>query len=112
MPDDTDQRLLDLLDHPAPDADTPRNPVLTHQVMERVRHEHATARTPRRDGTAWLLVTALIALGALITSTTGLVGDGGLVEAAGLFDGELVLELVVGAAIAAGALALSWRRLA
>lgn len=106
------QRLLDLIDHPAQDPDAPHNPVLTAQVMERVRHEHATARVAQADQRPWLLVGVLVALGALATSATDMVGDGGLVEAAGLFDGDLVIELAIGAVIAAGALALSWRRLA
>jgi hypothetical protein len=105
-------RVLDLIDHPAPDADAPRNPVLTHQVMERVRHAHATARRVKPDARPWILGAAMVALAGLATSFSGVVGDGGLAEAAGLFDGELVLELAIGALIAAGVLALSWRRLA
>lgn len=105
-------RLLDLIDHPAPDADAPRDPVLTHQVMERVRHAHATARVARPDPRPWILGVVLVALGALAASSSGVVADGGLSEAASLFDGELVLELVIGAVVAAAALALSWRRLA
>ena len=104
--------LCRLIDHPTPDADAPRNPVLTAQVMERVRRAHATAREARPDHRPWILAALVAALIALAGTTTGVVGDGGLAEAAGLFDGELVLELVVGALIAAAALALSWRRLA
>lgn len=116
-----DHRLLDLIDHPTPDADAPRNPVLTHQVMERVRHAHATAHVSAHISTAdarpWILGAALVALVALIAPLTGLVGadlleSGGLGEAASLFDADAMLELVVGAVIAATALALSWRRLA
>ena len=107
-----DQRLLDLIDHPAPDADAPRNPVLTHQVMERVRREHATARMARTDVRPWFLGAALVAIIALAATSTGVVGDGGLAEAAGLFDEELVLELMIGSLIGATALAFAWRRLA
>lgn len=110
--DDDSRRLLDLIDHPAQDADAARNPVLTNQVMERVRREHATARITSHDSRPWLLAATLVALGALATSATGMVGDGGLSEAAGLFDGDLMIELVIGAIIGAAALALSWRRLA
>ncbi|MBA3698333.1 MAG: hypothetical protein H0W78_05735 [Planctomycetes bacterium] len=109
-------RLLDLIDHPAPDPDTPRNPVLTHQVMERVRHAHAqaqvTTQAPSSDVRPWLMGALLIALIALVTPITGLVSDGGLGEAASLFDGDLIVELVIGSLIAVTALALSWRRLA
>ncbi len=83
-------RLLDLLDHPTPDPDTPRNPVLTAQVMERVRHVHVTAQMAKPDARPWVLAAVVVALIALAATTTGVVGDGGLVEAAGLFDGELV----------------------
>lgn len=109
---DLDRRLLDLLDHPTPDADTPRNPVLTHQVMERVRQAHATAQIPRTDTRPWILAAAVVALIAVGATSSGVVSDGGLVEAAGLFDGELVTELVIGAVIAALVLAWSTRRTA
>jgi hypothetical protein len=109
-------RLLDLIDHPTPDADAPRNPVLTHQVMERVRlaqqKAHTTARVTTVDSRPWILGAALVALLAIIAPFAGVVGGGGLGEAASLFDGEQVMELVIGAVIAAAALALSWRRLA
>ncbi|HEX3134815.1 MAG TPA: hypothetical protein VHX44_14710 [Planctomycetota bacterium] len=118
-------RLLDLLDHPAPDADAPRNPVLAHQVMERVRQAHATAnananataRATSTDSRPWILGAVLVALIAIIAPFTGMIGadgigGGGLGEAANLFDSEQVLELLVGAVIAAAVLALSWRRLA
>ena len=109
-------RLLQLIDHPEPDADAPRNPVLTHQVMERVRLAHATAhasaRIARPDNRPWILGAVVVAVIALAATSTGVVSDGGLSEAAGLFDGEQILELVIGAVIAATALAFSWRRLA
>jgi len=114
-------RLLDLIDHPTPDADATRNPVLTHQVMERVRlaqeKAHATARVTTTDSRPWILGAVLVALVALGAPFTGLVGadlleSGGLGEAASLFDADALLELAVGAVIAAAALALSWRRLA
>ena len=109
-------RLRDLLDHPTPDVDAPRNPVLTHQVMERVRlaqaKAHASARVTTTDSRPWILGVAVVALLAIVAPFTGMVGDGGLGEAANLFDGEQVVELMVGAVIAAAALALSWRRLA
>lgn len=111
-PEPSRQRLLDLIEHPAPDPEAPRNPVLTALVMERVRRAHATTREARPDHRPWILAALVAALIALAGTTTGMVGDGGLAEAAGLFDEELVLELVVGALIAATALALSWRRLA
>lgn len=117
MRDNTDHdRLLHLIDHPAPDADAPRNPVLTHQVMERVRLAHATvhasARVAKADTRPRILSAVVVAVIALAATSTGVVGDGGLGEAVGLFDGEQVLELVIGALIAAAALAFSWRRLA
>lgn len=105
-------RLLHLIDHPKPDDDASRNPVLTHQVMERVRQVHASARITRPDPRPWILGAVVVAVIALVATSTGVVSDGGLGEAAGLFDAELVLELVIGALIAAAALALSWRRLA
>jgi hypothetical protein len=112
MPDDPTQRLLDLIDHPAPDPEVPRNPVLTHHVMERVRREHATARIARTDTRPWILGAVIVSLTALAATSTGVVDDGGLAEAAGLFDEELVLELVIGALIAAVVLAFTWRRTA
>lgn len=109
-------RLLHLIEHPTPDANAPRNPVLTHQVMERVRLTHATARasarTARPNAQPWILGALVVAVIALAATSTGVVSDGGLAEAAGLFDGEQVLELVIGTLIAAAALAFSWRRLA
>jgi hypothetical protein len=113
-------RLLHVIDHPQPDADAPRNPVLTHQVMERVRLSHATAhatshasaRITKSETRPWILGAAVVAVIALAATSTGVVSDGGLGEAAGLFDGEQMLELVIGAVIAAAVLALSWRRLA
>ena len=113
-------RLLHLIDHPAPDVDAPRNPVLTHQVMERVRltratahaTAHASARIVQPDMGPWILGALVVAIIALAATATGVVSDGGLGEAAGLFDGEQVLELVIGALIAATVLALSGRRLA
>lgn len=121
-------RLLHLIDHPAPDVDAPRNPVLTHHVMERVRLTHATAhatahatvhatghasaRIVQPDMGPWILGALVVAIIALAATATGVVSDGGLGEAAGLFDGEQVLELVIGALIAATVLALSGRRLA
>ncbi len=106
------QRLFDLIDHPAPDVEPPRNPVLTRQVMERVRQEHGTARVARTDTRPWIFGAVVIALIALAATTTGVVSDGGLAEAADLFDGEQMLELVIGAVIAAAVLAFTWRRLA
>lgn len=107
--------LLRMLDHPPQDAEPPRNPVLTHQVMERVRqsqaHAHAQTRDTANDARGWILGSVLVAGLALVVPGTGLLGDGGLSEAASLFDAELVVELVVGAVIAAGVLALTWRRL-
>jgi hypothetical protein len=110
MHDDLDQRLLDLLDHPASDPDAPRNPVLTHQVMERVRQAHTTARMAKPDLWLWLVGAVVVAPRAMSATTTGVVGDGGLGEAAAWFDEELVLELVIGALIGATALALTWWR--
>lgn len=114
-----DDRLLTLIDHPPQDAEPPRNPVLTHQVMERVRHDYAqaqasaqaNARAERHDGRPWALGALLVCALALLAPSTGMLSDGGLSEAASLFDAELLLELVIGAVIAAGILALSWRRL-
>ena len=88
----------------------PRNPVLTQHVMERVRHAAATQRVAVVDRRPWFLAAALVALIALAAPFTGVVSDGGLGEAAHLFDLEQVLELMVGALIAAAVLALSWRR--
>lgn len=117
MPEKTHHdRLLHLLDHPAPDAEAPLNPVLRQHVMERVRlaHEtaHASARVTQPDARPWILGAVVVAVIALVATSTGVVSDGGLGEAAGLFGGEQVLEVVIGAVIAAAALALSWRRLA
>jgi hypothetical protein len=115
--DPQQHRLLTLIDHPPQDAEPPRNPVLTHQVMERVRHDHArahaqaTSRAERHDARPWLLGVVLVSVLALLAPSTGVLSDGGLSEAASLFDAELVFELVLGAVIAAGILALSWRRL-
>ncbi len=103
-------QLLHLLDHPTPDADVPRNPVLTHQVMERVRYAAATQRVAVADRRPWFLAAVLVALIALAAPFTGLVSDGGLGEAAQLYDFEQVMELTVGALIAGAVLALSWRR--
>ena len=102
--------LLHLLDHPTPDADAPRNPVLTHHVMERVRHAAATQRIAVPDRRPWLLAVVLVTVIALAAPFTGMVSDGGLSEAAQLFDFEQVMELTVGALIAGAVLALSWRR--
>lgn len=106
--------LLHLLDHPAPDADAPRNPVLTHQVMERVRQVAASQRVAKADHRPWLLGAAVVALLALAAPFAGVVGDGGLGEAASLVDPEQMLELGIGtltaALIAVGVLARSWRR--
>jgi hypothetical protein len=108
-------RLLDFIDHPPQDVDAPRNPVLTHQVMERVRQESAAVRAraqgEHQDARPWILGAVLVSALALVAPSSGVISDGGLSEAANLFDAELVLELVVGAVIAAGVLALTWRRL-
>ena len=112
MNDPMNQRLTELLDHPTPDADAPRNPVLTQHVMERVRQAHATSQVTHGDTRPWILGAAIVALIILTATSTNMIGDGGLAEAAGLFDVDLVLELVVGAMIAATAMALSWRRTA
>lgn len=108
-------RVLDLIDHPPHDSDAPRNPVLAHQVMERVRASHAQAqvraRATRQNAQPWILGAVVVSAGALLVPGSDMLGDGGLSEAAGLFDAELVLELVVGAVVAAGVLALTWRRL-
>jgi hypothetical protein len=107
-------RLHQLIDHPAPDPEAPRNPVLTHQVMERVRRAHAAEQAPPPPPRVWpwVLGATLVVLAALGMPTTGLVGDGGMGLAAGLFDRELLLELVVGALLAAALLGATWRRLA
>jgi hypothetical protein len=102
-------RLLDLIDHPAPDADAPPDPRLTRRVMERLRPAPVMAPERNRHA-AWLAVLVLLAF-ALAAPATGLLGDGGLGEAALLFDAGLLSELVAGAAIAAAAMALGWRRL-
>ena len=103
-------RLLRLIDQPTPDADAPRNPVLTVQVMERVRHAAATAAVPRPSPWPWLAAAATVLVGIAVPAV-GVVGDGGLTEAVGLFSTELLIELALGAVIGAAVLALSLRRL-
>ena len=100
-------RLLDLLDHPAPDADAARNPALTAQVMERVRHVGAPQPSPANYSIwLWSALAAVLTLAACTVPGNGLVTDAGLSGAAGLFSG-MAVELVVGALIAAAVLGVT-----
>lgn len=100
-------RRLDLIDHPAPDADAARNPALTAQVMERVRRAGAPQPSPANHGIwLWCALAAFVTLVALAAPTGGLASDGGLAGAAGLFSG-MAIELVVGALIAAAVLGVT-----
>lgn len=97
-------RPLDLIDHPVPDADAAHNPVLTARVMERVRHATAPQPSPaNHDIWLWCALVASVTLVALAVPGGGLVTDGGLSGAAGLFSG-MAAELVVGALIASAVL--------
>lgn len=103
-------RLLDLLDHPAPDADASRNPALTAQVMERVRRAGAPQPSPANHSVwLWAALTAALTVAALAVPGSGLVTDGGLAGAAGLFS-DMLVELVVGALIATAVLGATLKR--
>jgi hypothetical protein len=105
--------LLHLLDHPPGDADAPRDPVLTRQVMERVQRVHTARASASAGRRPWYLAAAFLAaatLLVLVAPTSGLLSDGGLDEAAGLFDRGALLEVAAGALVAGAALALARRR--
>lgn len=103
-------RLLVLIDHPAPDPDAAHNPVLTARVMERVRHAGAPQPTAsmHRIG-LWSAFIMLLTISAITVPSTGAIADGGLASAANLFNGMLV-ELVVGALIAVTVLGITLGR--
>ena len=103
-------RLLHLIEQPTPDADAPRNSVLTAQIMERVRRDAVTTAQERPTPWPWLAAAATVVI-SIAVPAAGMLGDGGLTEAAGLFNPDLLIELTLGAVIAATVLALSLRRL-
>ena len=112
--------LLQLLDHPHPDADAPRNPVLTAQVMARVADQQLSARISTPEKTAlflWFIIAAFFLVGIAImpnidiAGVTDVTNDGGLRGAVAFFDPDTLIEIVIGAIIASITLAITWRRL-
>jgi len=59
---DSDDRLRQLIDHPPRDEDPPRDPVLTAQVMARLRPRPVAAPASRRG---WWVVAVVAAVAAL-----------------------------------------------
>lgn len=86
--------LLHLMDHPARDPDALRNPVLTRQIMERVR----AAVAARPAALPWWPLAVIAALLALLPIEV----EAGALAAA--FTPGLIGELLVAVALALGVL--------
>jgi hypothetical protein len=112
--------LLQLLDHPHPDVDAARNPVLTAQVMTRVADQQLSARISKPVNQPlfpWFIIGAFFLAGIALMPNLDLAGvtdvtnDGGLRGAIAFFDPDTLIEIVIGAVIASITLAITWRRL-
>jgi ABC-type Mn2+/Zn2+ transport system permease subunit len=112
--------LLHLLEHPQPDVDAPRNPVLTAQVMARVADQQLSARITKPVNSQiipWIIIAAFMLVGIAVMPNMDMAGindvttDGGLSGAVAFFDPDDLIEIVIGAIIASITLVITWRRL-